>query len=766
MSPSSVSSPSGSKSPAPASPPASSGPGGEPAAAAELPPPLDLTHLYAETTKLRLPSKMKEYYKFFQIPGVGNLAGGLPNVRFFPYDTLEAQIAKPERWTPSPNHQGDVSEATGSNDDDDDDDRDAVLIARKVAAVQLTAAAASSPSSAVPASAPAPSSAFPSFFFSSSSSSSAAAAAAAAAATSDSPADRLAPAHLMVPKATPAGEPATPETKIDLATALQYGSADGYPPLLSWVRQFTRDHLHPNHVYRGGPDVVLTVGSTDGLNKTLELFVDDWSPTRNDVRDRPGLLVEPFVYGNVLSQIAPKGMQVVTVDADGGGMRAHGPGGLEDVLANWDDAKGRRPHLMYTVTMGHNPTGIVLSLERRKELYAVCSRYDVVIVEDDPYWYLQFPSAAINEAASRNYLQPRLPLVPANSGGPAAAAAEGVTSSGFAFLDSLVPSFLRIDVDGRVVRLDTFSKTVAPGCRLGWITAQPALIERYTRISETGTQQPSGFVQALISELVMGPLPAAAVATKTTSPPSSSSLSKNKDSKTAPAFGGWQMGGWVRWLEGLRGEYERRMNRMCTILDEGAFQLKQGTPVRPSDADWGVITKTQLYSFDWPRGGMFIWLRVYFETHPLWQAPRSSVSVSASASSSASLASLSSFAAAAGDDGDSGVLDGSAFSLALMLYLTTKPHLVLVSPGTMFSANEEVRLARGWGYFRLCFAAETEENVDACSKRLVAAIHKFWKIKRVQEIEDLLDNIPVAAADVAAAGQAGTLGNLGTWLGC
>ena len=36
--------------------------------------------------------------------------------------------------------------------------------------------------------------------------------------------------------------------------------------------------------------------------------------------------------------------------------------------------------------MGHNPTGIVLSLERRKEIYAVCSRYDVIIIEDDHYW--------------------------------------------------------------------------------------------------------------------------------------------------------------------------------------------------------------------------------------------------------------------------------------------------------------------------------------------------------------------------------------------
>jgi DNA-binding transcriptional MocR family regulator len=120
--------------------------------------------------------------------------------------------------------------------------------------------------------------------------------------------------------------------------------------------------------------------------------------------------------------------------------------------------------------MGHNPTGILLSVKRRKEIYAVCSKYDVIIVEDDPYWYLQFPSADTEEAKSRNLPPPeRQPReLPEKS-------------SGYPFLDSLIPSFLSMDTDGRVVRLDTFSKTVAPGCRLGWITAQPAFIERYLR---------------------------------------------------------------------------------------------------------------------------------------------------------------------------------------------------------------------------------------------------------------------------------------------
>ncbi len=206
---------------------------------------------------------------------------GLPNVSFFPFDTLEAQAAKPERWTPTPNHPGDSDDLTS-----------------KLASTKIS----SDPSVAT---------------------------------------------HIGVPKAIKESDPLK---KVDLESALQYGLAQGYPPLLSWIRQFTREHLHPNVPYEGGPEVILTVGSTDGMSKTLELFVDNWVPEKDDPRDRPGLLCENFVYGNVLTQAAPRGVQTVAVEADEGGMRVSGKGGLEDVLANWDYARGKRPHLMYTVT--------------------------------------------------------------------------------------------------------------------------------------------------------------------------------------------------------------------------------------------------------------------------------------------------------------------------------------------------------------------------------------------------------------------------------
>lgn len=544
------------------------------------------------------------------IPGIGNLAGGLPNASFFPYDTLEAAVALPERFTPTPNKPNEVD-----------------TIPEKLAAISI-----SNPSVAQAAS------------------------------------------HIVVPHQS--GQ-ANPLQKIDLTSALQYGTAQGYPPLFQFLRQFTRENLHPNVPYLNGPEIILTNGSTDGFAKTIEALSNIWSEERDWVREREGILCEEFAYMNAIQTARPRGLQIVPVKIDLEGMMPYGKGGLEDVLENWDDRKGKRPHLMYTVTIGQNPTSGTLSVQRRKDLYAICSKYDVMIIEDDPYWYLQFPSAAALEAKSRN--------IPFDDTKPLHTLSKTDNSSGFPFLDSLVPSYLSVDTDGRVIRLDTFSKTVAPGCRLGWITAQPAIVERILRITESSTQQPSGFVQSMIAELVMGP--------QAKSDPGRGGL-KNGE--------GWKVDGWVRWLAGLRGSYERRMNRMCHVLEDGRFQLKQSTPIKESDSDWAVVSKTQMYDFDWPRAGMFVWMKMNFQTHPLW-----------------------------------GKVDGPAIARALWLHLTTKPFLVLLSPGAIFSPTDEIREAVGWSYFRLCFAAVSEAEVEASSERLVNGINAFWKIKNKKDLEDI-----------------------------
>ena len=332
-------------------------------------------------------------------------------------------------------------------------------------------------------------------------------------------------------------------------------------------------------------------------------------------------------------------------------------------------------------SMGQNPTSGVLSLKRRRELYAICQKYDIIIVEDDPYWYLQFPSATAKSTKNKS---------------PEDILPSGWKKSGYEFLDSLVPSSLNIDTDGRVIRLDTFSKTVAPGCRLGWITAQPALVERFLRVTETSTQQPSGFVQSMIAELLMGP--------------------QGSDGKgPAPGGDGWNADGWVRWIEGLRGNYERRMHAMASILHDGKELVKTGRRNSLSEAlaasslsdhdedEWSVVEKAQMYSFDWPVGGMFLWVRLHFDTHPLADK-----------------------------------ILGARLSRAMWLFWTTKPYLVLVSPGTIFSPNDEIREKEGWQYFRLCFAACDEDELKPISKRFVDGVNAFWRIHSVKKIDELL----------------------------
>ena len=116
------------------------------------------------------------------------------------------------------------------------------------------------------------------------------------------------------------------------------------------MRQFTTENLHPNIPYKGGAEIILTCGSTDGFAKTIEALSNPWVAERDWVRDREGLLCEEFAYMNAIQTARPRGLNIVPVGIDDQGMRAAGKGGLEDVLENWDTSKGKRPHLLYTVT--------------------------------------------------------------------------------------------------------------------------------------------------------------------------------------------------------------------------------------------------------------------------------------------------------------------------------------------------------------------------------------------------------------------------------
>lgn len=241
---------------------------------------------------------------------------------------------------------------------------------------------------------------------------------------------------------------------------------------------------------------------------------------------------------------------------------------------------------------------------------------------------------------------------------------------------------------------------MAPGCRLGWITGQPKLVERILRITETTTQQPSGFVQSVIAETIMGP------------------QSSSDPGKGGAADGsGWKVDGWVRWLEGLRGNYERRMQTMCDALDAGKEAVKAGrrkslTEVVDADDEWAVVEKTQIYSFVRPLGGMFVWVRFDFTSHPLAKE-----------------------------------VPAARLSHALWIFWTAKPYLCLVAPGALFATNKDILEGDSYNCFRLCFAACPADDVKSISTRFTDGAQSFWRIKSKSKIDKILESEDVAGAD-------------------
>jgi DNA-binding transcriptional MocR family regulator len=130
--------------------------------------------------------------------------------------------------------------------------------------------------------------------------------------------------------------------------------------------------------------------------------------------------------------------------------------------------KGSPPRLIYLIPTGLNPQGFTMSQERRDEIYSVCKEKDLIIIEDDAYFYLHLGE-------------------------------DGTPLPG---LKGLPRSFLARDADGRVIRLDSFSKSFCPGSRMGWLTASPDFVEKYQLLAEANTQGASGFSQTFLFGLL------------------------------------------------------------------------------------------------------------------------------------------------------------------------------------------------------------------------------------------------------------------------
>lgn len=220
-------------------------------------------------------------------------------------------------------------------------------------------------------------------------------------------------------------------------SALQYGPTEGYAPLRAWVAEDLK---------RVGadvsPDEVLIVsGSQQALDMLGKLFIDPGSKA----------LVEAPSYLGALQSFSLFEPNYVAVPTDEGGL-------IPEALTS-ERAAGAR--FIYVLPNFQNPTGLTLSLERRKALVERCAALQVPIIEDDPYGELRYAGTA----------QP------------------GLLGLGRA-------------AGATVIRLGTFSKVLAPGLRLGYIVAPKPIIAKLVQIKQATDLHTASLTQMAVYETV------------------------------------------------------------------------------------------------------------------------------------------------------------------------------------------------------------------------------------------------------------------------
>ncbi|MGA4541177.1 PLP-dependent aminotransferase family protein [Uniformispora flossi] len=219
--------------------------------------------------------------------------------------------------------------------------------------------------------------------------------------------------------------------------ALQYGSGQGDETLRGQIC----DVMRLEGIEAHPDDVTVTVGSQQALDLVTRIFVDP-----GDV-----ILAEAPSYVGALSTFASYQANVVHVEMDDDGLV---PEHLENAIAAVK-ASGKRAKFLYTIPNFHNPMGVCLSAERRARILEICRRADLLIVEDNPYGLLGF------------------------DGDPMRA--------------------LRADDSDGVVYLGSFSKTFAPGLRVGWAVAPHAVREKLVLAAEASVLSPPVFSQMTVS---------------------------------------------------------------------------------------------------------------------------------------------------------------------------------------------------------------------------------------------------------------------------
>ena len=231
--------------------------------------------------------------------------------------------------------------------------------------------------------------------------------------------------------------------------ALQYGATEGYNPLREQLAQFMAS--------KGAPDVapeqlIVTTGSQQALDLLGKTLID------------PGdkVIVEGPTFLATIQCFRLYGAELVSAPIDGQGVQTDR---LEQLIAE------HRPKFVYLIPTFGNPSGALLSAERRRRVLELAVKYDTLIVEDDPYGDLYF-----GEAPPPSLLA----------------------------MSAQVPGSRE-----RLVHCGSLSKVLSPGLRVGWMIAPAELLARATMCKQFSDAHTSTFAQATAAQyLQAGRMPA------------------------------------------------------------------------------------------------------------------------------------------------------------------------------------------------------------------------------------------------------------------
>jgi len=230
--------------------------------------------------------------------------------------------------------------------------------------------------------------------------------------------------------------------------ALQYSTTDGYPPL----REMIVRHMARYGIVVDIDNVLITSGSQQALDLIGKVLIN------------PGdkILTENPTYLGALQAFTMYSADYVTVPMDDDGL----------IVEKLEDGLRSGPKFMYLLPNFQNPSGVTLSLQRRQEIIKLSDHYGIPIIEDDPYGQLRY---------------------------------EGEHIKSLVVLDSeCVQCNHEGKYTGNVIYLSTFSKTLAPGLRLGWIVAPKEVINRLVQAKQGTDLHSSTFDQMLAYEVGRG----------------------------------------------------------------------------------------------------------------------------------------------------------------------------------------------------------------------------------------------------------------------